>query len=156
MKKKLLPLVLLISLDTQAQTDTTKIVWNTTVVQGDTSKIKFVDPPDSTGSGTPDGKLVSKEIGAAGGSIASEDGRVELIFPGEALTANTNISIQPITNKRNASGKASQLEPSDTQFKIPVKIIFNYTDDEAETCPQDLKGFALQNHKGKWSRFEYD
>ena len=52
-----------------------------TNAQVDTSQIKFIEPPDSTAIGTPDGKLVSKEIGAGGGTIVSEDGRVELIFP---------------------------------------------------------------------------
>ncbi len=74
--------------------------------QTDTSAIKFIEPPDSTGFGISDGKLVSKLIGPAGGSMAADDGRVELIFPAGALTANTNISIQPITNKLNGSGKA--------------------------------------------------
>jgi hypothetical protein len=49
--------------------------------QTDTTGIWLFEPSDSTGFGTPDGKLVSKEIGPAGGKIVSEDGRVELIFP---------------------------------------------------------------------------
>ncbi len=134
MKKILLLWIFLISLSTQAQTDS--------------AQIKFTKLSDSTGFGTPEGKLMGNEIGHAGGKIISEDGRVELIFPPGALTASTSISIQPITNMLNKSGKAYQLEPSGIQFKKPVKIIFNYTDEEAETCPPDLKRFALQDHKG--------
>ena len=63
--------------------------------QKDTSGINFIEPPDSTAIGTADGKLVGKEIGAAGGTIVSDDGRVELVFPDGALTASTTIHIQP-------------------------------------------------------------
>jgi len=134
------------------------ILLHATVVihaQIDTSSVQFAKYPDSTGFGTPLGQLISKEIGTAGGKIASQDGRVELIFPAGALTKNTPISIQPVTNMRNSSGRAYQLEPSGTRFAKPVKIIFHYTEEEAETCSPDLKSFVLQDHKGKWTSFEY-
>jgi hypothetical protein len=150
MKKMLILSLLFFSLGIHAQTDSTNALT-------DTSQIKFIEPPDSTGFGTPYGQLVSKEIGPTGGTIISEDGKVELIFPAEALTANTNISIQPITNLApNGAGKAYQFEPSGIQFKKPVQIIFHYSDEEAETCPPDLMAFAIQDHKGKWSFFDYE
>src|SRR2546423_14480508 len=100
--------------------------------QTDTSAIKFTALSDSTGFGTPDGKLVSKQIGTMGGTIISGDGRIELIFPPEALTINTTIRIQPTTNNApNGTGKAYSLEPSGIQFKKPVQIIFHYTDEES-------------------------
>ena len=149
MKKILILLILFFSLSVHAQTDTSGL-------QVDTAAIKFIEPPDSTAIGTPDGKLVSKEIGITGGTIISEDGRVELIFPAGALTANTNISIQPTNNLApNGAGKAYAFEPSGIQFKKPVQIIFRYTDEEAETCPADLMGFALQDHTGRWSFIDY-
>ena len=150
MKNILLLSILFFSLSAYAQIDSTKAVT-------DTSKIKFTEPSDSTGFGTPDGQLVSKEIGPAGGKIASDDGRVELIFPPGALTESTSISIQPTSNLApNGAGKAYQFEPSGIQFKKPVQIIFHYNDDEAETCPPDLMAFALQDHKGKWTLIDYD
>lgn len=142
--------VLFFSLGVHAQADTTKL-------QADTSGIKFIEVSDSTGFGTPDGKLVSKEIGGAGGTIVSEDGKVELNFPADALATNTVISIQPATNLApNGTGKSYQFEPSGIQFKKPVQIIFHYTDEEAETCPPDLMGLAMQDRTGKWSFFDYD
>ena len=150
MKKILVLPALFFLLGLQAQFDST----NTLI---DTSKIKFIELPDSTAIGTPDGTLVSKEIGPTGGTIVSDDGRVELIFPADALTATTVISIQPTTNPApNGTGKAYQFEPSGIQFKKPVQIIFHYTDEEAETCPADLMGFALQDHTGKWTFIDYD
>src|SRR5689334_25354390 len=81
--------------------------------QQDTAQIKVVEPPDSTALGIPDGNPVNKEIGPLGGSIASGDGRVQLIFPEGALTTNTLISIQPTTNPApNGSGMAYDFEPS--------------------------------------------
>ena len=148
MKEILILSTLFFSLSINAQIHTTT---------ADTSGIKFIEPPDSTGFGTPDGKLVNKQIGAIGGTIISDDGRVALIFPAGALTENTTISIQPITNPApNGAGKAYDFEPSGIQFKKPVQIIFHYTDEEAETCPADLMGFAIQDQKGKWSFFDYD
>lgn len=150
MKKILSISLLFFSLCAFAQIDTTKLLT-------DTSQIKFTEPPDSTGFGTPDGQLVSKEIGPAGGTIASDDGRIELIFPADAVTVNTNISIQPITNLGpNGAGKAYKCEPSGVQFIKPVQIIFHYTDSEARTCPPELMGLIVQDDTGKWNFFDYD
>ena len=125
--------------------------------QQDKTAIKSISISDSTAIGTPDGKSVSKEIGAAGGNIISDDGRVELIFQVGALTQQITISIQPTTNHvPNGAGKAYQFEPSGIQFKKPVQLIFRYTDEEVKACPPDLMSFALQDHSGKWDFFEYE
>lgn len=71
MKKIILPCLLLLSITVNAQTDTPGI-----------ENIPF---SDSTAIGTPDGKLTSKEIGVNGGTVISDDGRVQLIFPAGAL-----------------------------------------------------------------------
>jgi len=148
MKKGILSLFIFCAYSAGAQADNSKI-------KIDTSKLKTIASPDSTAIGTPYGNVISKEIGAEGGRINSEDGRVELIFPEGALTQRTTISIQSTTNMLDSSKEAFQLEPSGTQFSKPVKIIFHYTDEEAEQCPPDLKSFALQDHNGKWSYLEY-
>lgn len=125
--------------------------------QTDTSAFQFAKFFDSTGFGTPDGKLVNKEIGSAGGKIVSDDNRVELIFPAGALTSNTTISIQPVTNLApNGVGKSYWFEPSGIQFKKPVQIIFHYTDEEAEICPPDWMSLGVQSKNGKWSFVDYE
>lgn len=125
--------------------------------QIDTSKLRQTTSPDSTGFGTPDGNLVSRQLGVAGGSVISEDGRVELIFPSGALTSTQTISIQPTTNlAAHGTGKAYRFEPSGIQFKKPVQVIFHYNDDEAEECPPELMGFAMQGHDGKWTYLNYE
>jgi len=129
----------------------------TTDLKVDTSQLGFHRLKDSTAIGKPDGQLVSKEIGIAGGTITSSDERVQLIFPQGALTINTLISIQPSENLApNGVGKSYQFEPSGIQFKKPVKIIFRYTDDEAEICPPEWMSLGIQDEKGKWTFLDYE
>jgi len=129
-----------------------------TVSQAQSDSVKMqINLSDSTGFGTPDGKLISKEIGADGGQIASEDGRVELIFPTGALVKNTVISIQPRTNLApNGVGKSYWFEPSGIQFEKPVQINFRYTDEEANICPPDWMSLGIQDHMGKWTFIDYE
>jgi hypothetical protein len=141
MKKLLLPFVLTLSIWTRAQTDA----------------LQRSDEPLVTAIGTPHGRQVEKEIGPAGGSIVSGDGKVELVFPAGALAKGTTISIQPTTNpipKRR--GLAYRFEPSGIQFQKPVQLVFHYTEEEAENCPPDLMNIALQDHTGKWDMLEYE
>ena len=143
MKWEILALLLLFSFGAFAQTDSTQI--------------ESIEVPDSTGIGIPDGTPISKDIGPAGGSISSEDGMVELIFPAGALTTSTTISIQPITNLApNGFGKSYKFEPSGIQFSKPVQIIFHYTEEEAGEDSADLMCFGLQDDKGKWTFLEFE
>jgi len=146
--KILLAFYLLCTCAASGQKDTTKI-------KIDTTTLEKLARPDSTGFGIPYGNAVSADIGPEGGKISSEDGKLDLIFPRGALTAKAKITIQPTVNMLDSGKKAYQFEPSGVQFKQPVKIIFHYTDEEAETCPPDLKSFALQDHTGKWDYLEY-
>jgi hypothetical protein len=143
MKSILVPVILFVCVQLHAQSDT--------------SKVQFMETSDSTSFGTPDGKLISSEIGTAGGKIVSDDGRVELIFPAGSLIGTTVISIQATTNLLDsAAGNAYRFEPSGIQFNIPVQILFHYSDEENEICPAELMQFAMQDHSGKWTYIEYD
>ena len=142
MKKIIVFAFLLFSVNAFAQKD----VLNDTLVK-----------PVITEIGKPDGEKVNLIIGEEGGRLKSSDGKVELVFPAGALTENTNIIIQPVINLApNGSGKSYWFEPSGIQFKKPVQIIFHYTDEQAEICPPDLMGLAIQNKEGKWSFTDYD
>jgi hypothetical protein len=150
MKKILSAFVVLIAFSAMAQTDSSEIEMNSV-------DIVFVKLPAVTAIGGADGKPVSKEIGPAGGTIISDDRRIELIFPQGALTTKTAVSIQPIVNLiPNGNGKAYQFEPSGIQFQKPVQVVFHYTDEEAGICPPQLKFMALQDHAGKWEYMNYD
>ncbi len=157
MKKILISSMLFFSVGAQAQIDTTELYDDSTEMQVDSVQVKLIKLPDSTAVGAPDGTLVSKEIVLAGGTIISDDGRVELIFPAGALSAKKTISIQPIVNLiPNGNGKGYQFEPSGLHFIKPVEIIFHYTKEEEEVCPAQLKFMAIQDKNGKWEYMDYD
>src|SRR4051812_2234058 len=55
--------------------------------------------PPPTEKGTSLGAKLTKTLGAAGGTIVSADGRLTITFPAGALATDTEIGIEPITNK---------------------------------------------------------
>jgi len=60
-----------------------------------------------TAVGKPIGEEVTEEIGKDGGTITSDDGRIELIFPQEALNKKKKIKIRAVTNLA-ANGSIAQ------------------------------------------------
>lgn len=149
MKKTLVALWLLAGWQSNAQSSTGETA-------SDTASIRVVQLPDSTAIGNPIGEKVIHEIGPAGGTIVSYDGKVKLIFPKDALTKTTAISIQPVTTLIPNGNRSYQFEPSGIQFQKPVEVIYQYTDEEAEACPPEFKFMALQDHKGKWEYANYE
>ena len=104
-----------------------------------------------TAIGEPDGEKNTATIDKEGGRVISADKKIELIFPEGAVATKTIISIQPITNtSSDGVGKGYQLEPSGTQFQIPVQLIFHYTDKDMEDGSPQLMSIATQNEKGVW------
>lgn len=124
--------------------------------ENDSVEVKIIKLPDSTAIATPTGKKLSKEIGVGGGKIVSDDGKLELIFPANALDKTTEISIQPVDPSIPNGNKGYHFEPSGIRFKKPVGIIFHYSAAEAAVCPPDLKFMALQDDKGKWEYMPYN
>jgi hypothetical protein len=108
-------------------------------------------PPASTPVGTPAGAAVTSTIGPGGGMVLSADGRVELRFPANALAADTDITIQPVSNTApGGRGLSYHLMPDGIKFKIPVSLIFHYTPaDENGTLPF-LFYIASQDSTGVW------
>ncbi|GAB3251666.1 hypothetical protein GCM10027347_10240 [Larkinella harenae] len=111
---------------------------------------------DPTGKICPIGQAteepeVSVMLGPAGGTVATEDGRIQLIIPAGALVQEENIRIQSISNTSPAgNGLAFRLEPHGTTFAKPVKLTFEYTDSDLKgTVPEALQ-VAYQNEKGIW------
>jgi len=156
MKKMLVLSTLFFSLDVCGQTEDPEET-DTTSTAADSVEVRITQLPDSTAIGVTEGQLVSKAIGASGGKITSDDGRVELLVPAGALAKTTTISIQPIKNLvPNGNGKGYQFEPSGTRFVRPVEIIFHYSQKENETCPASLHFMAIQDKNGKWEYINYE
>jgi hypothetical protein len=108
-------------------------------------------PPAITLVGTALGNPVTKTIGPGGGTLMSADGRVELSFPANALLANTDISIQPVTNTApGGAGVSYHLMPDGATFSVPVSLTFHYSAaDENGTFPL-LFYIAFQDSTGVW------
>ncbi|MBK7562602.1 MAG: hypothetical protein IPP43_11200 [Chitinophagaceae bacterium] len=104
-----------------------------------------------TEAGKPAGNITEKKFSKDGGTLFSGDGSLELIIPSGALSKNTNISIQPITNTMpNGNGQAYRLEPSGIQFQKPVQLVFHYNPEESADSAQLLLGIAMQDISGQW------
>ncbi len=142
----------------------TKLFFLTTIILSATiiffsCKKKKDDPiPVPVGIPTAVGTLVgfsnSLSIDASGGTITSVDGRLEIIIPANALSAATNISIQPITNQTPAgAGVAYRLTPDGQQFSQPVTLRFHY--DTTDVLGTDIHalGIAFQKSDNIWYSF---
>ncbi len=98
------------------------------------------------------GDRMEKTIGAAGGTIVSQDGRLQVTVPPGALANNQIFSITPITNTCPlSSGDAYRLEPENISFLKPVQISLSYSDTDLEgTIPEALY-LGFQNQAGHWN-----
>jgi hypothetical protein len=108
-------------------------------------------PPAITPIGTAVGNPVSKNIGASGGFIASPDGRLELNIPAGALSSNTDISIQPVTNEAPGGiGLSYHLMPDGITFSKPVTLSFHYTNSDVNGTDPYLLYIAYQDSAFAW------
>ena len=121
-----------------------------TVPPGPQPSPQPIPKPTPTSVGTPIGKPVDATIGAAGGTLASADGAVQLEIPAGAITTDQTISIQEITNNApGAFGKAFRLTPEGTTFAKPVKLSFVLTEDQAQGATLEAINVAYQKD-GYW------
>jgi hypothetical protein len=117
-----------------------------------------VSPENGNGGGAtevglPDGELVSKVIGAAGGTISSADSRVTLTIPAGALPKDTQILIQPITNEApNGLGAAYRFLPDGITFAKPASLTFHYDPRRVSVNSAEAFGIATQGTDRHWRR----
>ncbi|MGZ8544565.1 MAG: hypothetical protein ACXWV0_04675 [Flavisolibacter sp.] len=106
----------------------------------------------ATAVGTPDATpLVEETIDETGGSISSQDGRINITIPAGALDGDQQISIQSISNHNPlAIQKAFRLSPHGVHFKKPVTIEFSYTDEDVKNTIPEALGIAYQDAQGIW------
>jgi hypothetical protein len=110
---------------------------------------------DATDVGVPNGPSATEDIGPAGGSIASPDGRLTLMVPANAVSAPVAFAIQPITNQAfGGLGNAYRLEPSGTTFATPLEISIHFDDHDLEGTIPEALALAYQDEKGSWRAFE--
>jgi hypothetical protein len=104
-----------------------------------------------TAVGTPIGNSVTQTIGAAGGTISSADGRMDLVIPPGALSSDVAITIQPITNEcPGGLGAGYDFLPNGTKFSTPATLIFHYSDSDVNGTDPDFIYYATQDSTGAW------
>jgi len=107
-----------------------------------------------TSFGKPAGAVISSNIGQEGGTISSADGLAILTIPAGALSSNTTISIQPVTNMiGGGKGNTYNFEPSGLQFLKPALLTINLPDSEKKVAiyPQKI---TWQDSSGTWHRLK--
>jgi len=101
--------------------------------------------------GTPVGDKAAKEIGPAGGSLTSADGRLTLTVPQNALSETVTFTIQAVTGKaKNGVGNAYRFEPDGKKFSTPLELSFRYNDQDLEGTVPEALSIAYQDEKGAW------
>lgn len=101
--------------------------------------------------GIPAGGSNSKRIGINGGTVTSTDGRIAITIPAGALTGDTTIEIQPVTNTNPAgNGFAYRLTPHGKIFQKPVNISFSYIYADSTPKVPEVQGIAYQDDHGIW------
>lgn len=105
-----------------------------------------------TAIGQPTGDKTTKIIGSSGGSLESADGMISLTIPEGALSADKEISIQPISNEAPLGlGKGYRLEPEGTIFSKPVELTIQYNEAMLAGTPGDFLWIVTQAANGSWS-----
>ncbi|MGV3623913.1 MAG: hypothetical protein ACO1OB_24055 [Archangium sp.] len=106
-----------------------------------------------TMKGEPIGAAKTQSIGAAGGSISSDDGAVKLTVPAGAVSADTMFTITPIVPMGPGALVAYRIGPEGTTFSSPATITF--TASEAQLVGTDINGMrvAYQDSERKWRAF---
>src|SRR5258708_4084626 len=109
------------------------------------------DMPAITPEGIALDTPVTKNIGVAGGSITSADGKIQLTIPAGALLTSTDISIQPISNGcPGGIGLAYDLLPNGTKFEKPATLIFHYTDEDLGGTDPYFLFMAYRDSVDEW------
>lgn len=103
--------------------------------------------PEVTPKGTQTGSVYTQQVGVAGGKVQSPDGKISIDIPAGALSTNTVIGIQPITNEAPlGAGNAFRITPEGTVFAKPVTITIKYGEDMIP----GLSWIVTQKSDGTW------
>ncbi len=110
--------------------------------------------PTSFDHGTSTGPATTMTIGAAGGALTSADGRITLTVPAGALTADTMLSVEPITNTVLLGiQSAYRLGPDGTTFTQPATVTFTYAAADTAGSSTDALDIGYQDSSGAWHAY---
>ena len=118
----------------------------------DSDPVPQGNDPVITDSGSPIGNASSATIGTAGGTLESSDGKLTVVIPAGALSNNTKISIQGISNESPLGlGMGYRLQPEGITFSQPISLKFNYDDQLLNGMPADFLWIVTQSGNGSWN-----
>ncbi len=104
-----------------------------------------------TPRGMPTGPIVSKFIPAGGGSIATPDGKIELVIPNGALPSGDTITIMNTTNfAPGGVGDSYEFLPDGLKFATPVTIRYHYDSTDMRGSSPLVSRIAYQDSAGVW------
>ena len=107
--------------------------------------------PVPTAPGTPDGPPTAVTIGPGGGTLASGDGLFSIDIPAGALSGDTEIGVQPITNTAwGGLGEGYRLTPDGLTFATPVDLVFTVPDPILSSSAPEFLDVAVQDSAGYW------
>ncbi|MFC4453913.1 hypothetical protein [Deinococcus sonorensis] len=114
-------------------------------------------PDPGQTAGTPTGPATTAVVGPSGGTLTSSDGKVRLTVPAGALSADTTLSVQPITVTAPHGKVAYRLSPATVTFAKPAELTLT----SAAAQPLSTAGptaenrsvgslIAQQDQAGRW------
>lgn len=114
-----------------------------------------VHKPPASEKGTSIGNKTTQSIGTAGGTVKSSDGRIELIVPAGALTADTVFGIEPMSNTAPGGiGTSYQLTPEGQVFAMPATVSIAYEARDWVGSSEDAMRVAYQSDDGFWHTYK--
>ena len=104
----------------------------------------------SVNAAMPDGGSTQVVIGMAGGTATSGDGSLKVTIPAGAMSADTTITIVPITSPAAGNvGQVFEIGPTGMSFAQPITLTFRYTATEITGhVPTELNVSTFAN--GSW------
>ncbi|MFO0600272.1 MAG: hypothetical protein U0228_33490 [Myxococcaceae bacterium] len=109
--------------------------------------------PAITAKGDPTGAAATATIGTAGGSLKSTDGKIELVVPPGAVSADVAFTATPIGVKAPGGKVAYRLGPDGTTFSKPATVKFTLTDADLAGSEAAALRIAFQDTDGSWKAF---
>ncbi|HLL46283.1 MAG TPA: dockerin type I domain-containing protein, partial [Longimicrobiaceae bacterium] len=91
-------------------------------------------------------RLLSRTVGAAGGSVVSRSDSIRLDFPEGALAEAVNITVEPAAGATDGKLPGSMLElgPSGLRFARPVRLTVRF---DPASLPQGIVASELRIHR---------
>lgn len=108
--------------------------------------IAAITPP-----GTAEGTAVEALIGPAGGTLATNDGRIAVDVPPGAFDVERLVRIQPITNTAHGGpGAAYRITPEGLRTPLPMKIRWHWSDEDIAGSAPGLLAAGYRDARGLW------